>query len=172
MSSCPNSLDRQQKAVDPGLRQKLASFHALKSSATQPKHFNDSLLSNKGFRNPHIYDKLVAFVDIDESASGAETSAWSFPQRLHTEPLAESLSKAQSSYVTSQRGKRHSIVFERSSSCSRLDAPPRSDSNRSINHGRSNVHRAFRQAQDVKEHARQARRPQSRPKTQAGAHDA
>lgn len=50
------------------LQTKLAHYHALKSS-TPPIHFNTSLFSNRSFRNPHIYDKLVAYIGIDERAS-------------------------------------------------------------------------------------------------------
>lgn len=55
--------------ADATLHAKLASFHALKS-ASPPTHFNASLLSNRSFRNPQIYDKLVAYVGIDERMSG------------------------------------------------------------------------------------------------------
>ena len=47
---------------------KLSKFHELKRS-TNPTHFNDSLMSNRAFRNPHLYAKLVSFVDVDEYAS-------------------------------------------------------------------------------------------------------
>ncbi|KDN50803.1 HCNGP-domain-containing protein [Tilletiaria anomala UBC 951] len=51
---------------DPGLQAKLAEFHRLK---TQGTHFNTSLASNRAFRNPHIYAKLVSFVQLDECGS-------------------------------------------------------------------------------------------------------
>ena len=47
---------------------KLAKFHDLKR-APNPTHFNDSLMSNRAFRNPHLYAKLVSFVDVDECAT-------------------------------------------------------------------------------------------------------
>ena len=45
---------------------KLLKFHELKASGT---HFNVSLARNRQLRNPHIYAKLVKWVDVDEGAS-------------------------------------------------------------------------------------------------------
>ncbi|PWN23095.1 hypothetical protein BCV69DRAFT_280708 [Microstroma glucosiphilum] len=59
----------QEHLVSPALKARLAQFHELKG-AERPTHFNASLLSNRSFRNPSIYDKLVAFVGVDERASG------------------------------------------------------------------------------------------------------
>lgn len=67
----PDPGDSQEHLVDPLLKAKLAHFHDLKSR-DPPTHFNESLLGNRSFRNPHIYDKLVAFVGIDERAWGRE----------------------------------------------------------------------------------------------------
>jgi hypothetical protein len=53
---------------------KLAHFHDLKR--TQNKHFNTSLMSNKSFRNPHLYAKLVEFVDVDESGTNYPRDVW------------------------------------------------------------------------------------------------
>ncbi|PWZ02580.1 hypothetical protein BCV70DRAFT_196826 [Testicularia cyperi] len=53
-------------SCDPALEAKLARFHELKMQGT---HFNESLMSNRSFNNPHIYSKLVDFVDIDETRS-------------------------------------------------------------------------------------------------------
>lgn len=47
---------------------KFAQFFELKHG-DPPKHFNDSLMSNRSFRNPHLYAKLVEFVDVDETCS-------------------------------------------------------------------------------------------------------
>jgi hypothetical protein len=55
---------------------KLAQFHALKKDPQQPKHFNDSLMSNRSFRNPHLYAKLVEFVDVDERATNFPKEIW------------------------------------------------------------------------------------------------
>ncbi|PWN51846.1 hypothetical protein IE53DRAFT_33605 [Violaceomyces palustris] len=51
---------------DKNLEEKLAKFHALKKQGT---HFNTSLSRNQAFKNPHIYAKLVEFVEIDEKGS-------------------------------------------------------------------------------------------------------
>ncbi|KAI0066992.1 HCNGP-domain-containing protein [Artomyces pyxidatus] len=61
---------------DPAIETKLAHFHALKRDPTQPKHFNDSLMSNRSFRNPHLYAKLVEFVDVDERATNFPKEIW------------------------------------------------------------------------------------------------
>lgn len=55
---------------------KLAQFHALKRDQQNPKHFNDSLMSNRSFRNPHLYTKLVEFVDVDERATNFPKEVW------------------------------------------------------------------------------------------------
>jgi len=55
---------------------KLAQFHALKRDPHQPKHFNDSLMSNRSFRNPHLYAKLVEFVDVDERTTNFPKEIW------------------------------------------------------------------------------------------------
>ncbi|KAG6900065.1 hypothetical protein C0995_004387 [Termitomyces sp. Mi166 len=68
----PASLD----PPDPAISTKLAQFHALKTHATNPKHFNDSLMSNRSFRNPHLYAKLVEFVDVDERVTNFERGVW------------------------------------------------------------------------------------------------
>lgn len=51
------------------MQSKLAQFHILKSNPDDPKHFNDSLMGSQAFRNPHLYARLVEFVDVDERAS-------------------------------------------------------------------------------------------------------
>jgi hypothetical protein len=58
------------------LQAKLAQFHTLKKDPHQPKHFNDSLMSNRSFRNPHLYAKLVEFVDVDERATNFPKDIW------------------------------------------------------------------------------------------------
>jgi len=61
---------------DPAIEAKLAQFHTLKRDPDQPKHFNDSLMSNRSFRNPHLYAKLVEFVDVDERATNFPKEIW------------------------------------------------------------------------------------------------
>jgi len=61
---------------DPAIEAKLAQFHTLKRDPDQPKHFNDSLMSNRSFRNPHLYAKLVEFVDVDERTTNFPKEIW------------------------------------------------------------------------------------------------
>lgn len=48
---------------------KIKKFLELKNDPTAPKHFNDTLMSNRSFRNPHLYAKLVEYLDVDERTS-------------------------------------------------------------------------------------------------------
>ncbi|KAG6852662.1 hypothetical protein C0991_010116, partial [Blastosporella zonata] len=61
---------------DPAIATKLAQFSALKIDPINPKHFNDSLMSNRSFRNPHLYTKLVEFVDVDERVTNFPRDIW------------------------------------------------------------------------------------------------
>lgn len=53
---------------------KVLQFHRLKRE--QSRHFNDSLMKSKAFRNPHIYAKLVEFVDINETSTNFPKDIW------------------------------------------------------------------------------------------------
>ena len=55
---------------------KLGQFMTLKRDPDNPKHFNDSLMSNRSFRNPHLYTRLVEFVDVDERATNFPKELW------------------------------------------------------------------------------------------------
>ncbi|OCH87608.1 hypothetical protein OBBRIDRAFT_796054 [Obba rivulosa] len=61
---------------DPVIESKLVEFLRLKRDPANPKHFNDSLMSNRSFRNPHLYAKLVEFVDVDERATNFPKHIW------------------------------------------------------------------------------------------------
>ncbi|KAG6844738.1 hypothetical protein H0H87_004070 [Tephrocybe sp. NHM501043] len=61
---------------DPAIAAKLAQFNALKTDSSNPKHFNDSLMSNRSFRNPHLYAKLVEFVAVDERVTNFPRNVW------------------------------------------------------------------------------------------------
>ncbi|TCD64273.1 hypothetical protein EIP91_004312 [Steccherinum ochraceum] len=63
-------------ACDPAIQAKLAQFHQLKKDPDQPRHFNDSLMANRSFRNPHLYAKLVEFVDVDERTTNFPKDIW------------------------------------------------------------------------------------------------
>jgi hypothetical protein len=73
---------------NPAIQTKLAQFHALKRDTSNPKHFNDSLMSNRSFRNPHLYTKLVEFVDVDERSTNFPLDIWA-PNDLKPEWFAE-----------------------------------------------------------------------------------
>jgi hypothetical protein len=70
------------------LQAKLAQFNALKRDPHNPKHFNDSLMSNRSFRNPHLYAKLVEFVDVDERTTNFPLDIWN-PEDVHEEWFAD-----------------------------------------------------------------------------------
>ncbi|KAF8623197.1 hypothetical protein AX17_007518 [Amanita inopinata Kibby_2008] len=74
-----------QKPRDPAISTKLSHFHTLKRDPANPKHFNDSLMSNRSFRNPHLYTKLVEFVDIDERTTNFPRGVWD-PSELVKRP--------------------------------------------------------------------------------------
>ncbi|KAG7093927.1 hypothetical protein E1B28_007562 [Marasmius oreades] len=86
----PEPGPNEQEPCDPAIEAKLLQFYHLKhpttvpsSSATSasdpvptPRHFNDSLMSNRSFRNPHLYTKLVEFVDVDERTTNFPKEIW------------------------------------------------------------------------------------------------
>lgn len=72
------------------LQTKLAKFHTLKQDPEHPKHFNDSLMSNRSFRNPHLYAKLVEFVDVDERTTNFSKDMWD-PDDMRSEWFADSI---------------------------------------------------------------------------------
>ncbi|KAG1730843.1 HCNGP-like protein-domain-containing protein [Suillus paluster] len=98
---------------DPAIQTKLAQFHALKQDSDHPKHFNDSLMSNRSFRNPHLYAKLVEFVDVDERTTNFPKDIWD-PDDMQPEWFADSiaaLQKARSEQAASSQSKRTQINF-------------------------------------------------------------
>jgi len=94
---------------------KLAKFHELKRKG---KHFNDTLMSNKAFRNPHIYEKLVNFVDVDEKGTNFPMEIWdpfNYRPEWKAEALAEEQKRRSDAIEASQgRGKRSEISFSSS----------------------------------------------------------
>ncbi|PVF92791.1 HCNGP-domain-containing protein [Serendipita vermifera] len=109
---------------DPELQSKLERFQELKQ---QGKHFNESLMSNKAFRNPHIYAKLVEFVDINESTTNYPRLVWD-PEGMPKDWLSESIAEAQKRkyeelQASQAAGQRKRIDFVSSSSSkSRVNA--------------------------------------------------
>ncbi|KAJ3560571.1 hypothetical protein NP233_g10751 [Leucocoprinus birnbaumii] len=99
---------------DPAIKTKLAQFSALKHDPHNPKHFNDSLMSNRSFRNPHLYAKLVEFVDVDERATNFPEDIWD-PLDVQEDWFADKI-EHQATAQTSV--KRSSIAFTSSTSTS------------------------------------------------------
>jgi len=79
---------------DPVIEAKLAQFNALKRDPDNPKHFNDSLMSNRSFRNPHLYAKLVEFVDVDERTTNFPLDIWN-PEDVKDEWFADRIAERQ-----------------------------------------------------------------------------
>ncbi|KAJ7449510.1 HCNGP-domain-containing protein [Mycena latifolia] len=99
---------------DPALQTKLATFHDLKRG-TPPKHFNDSLMGSRAFRNPHLYAKLVEFVDVDERATNFPPAMWD-PTAVDPAWFADRLAEKQKARAEQQAagqapGKRSQIAF-------------------------------------------------------------
>lgn len=100
-------------ACDPTIEAKVEQFLALKRDSANPKHFNDSLMSNRSFRNPHLYAKLVEFVDVDERTTNFPTGIWD-PNDVEPEWFAEriaELQKARSEQASAAQSKRSQIAF-------------------------------------------------------------
>ncbi|KAI6029760.1 HCNGP-domain-containing protein [Pisolithus microcarpus] len=100
-------------SCDPAIEAKLAQFHALKRDPDNPKHFNDSLMSNRSFRNPHLYAKLVEFVDVDERTTNFPTHIWN-PCDVEPEWFADKIAeqqKARSEQTAAAQSRRTQIDF-------------------------------------------------------------
>ncbi|KAG8831049.1 hypothetical protein FRC17_003782 [Serendipita sp. 399] len=72
---------------DPELETKFRRFADLKG---QGKHFNESLMTNKAFKNPHLYAKLVEFVNVDENVTNHPSGVWD-PFRAREEWFSEAI---------------------------------------------------------------------------------
>ncbi|KAJ7206998.1 HCNGP-like protein-domain-containing protein [Mycena haematopus] len=99
---------------DPALQTKLAQFHALKTG-NPPKHFNDSLMGSRAFNNPHLYAKLVEFVDVDERTTNFPPALWD-PTAVDASWYADALAELQKTRAEQQAagqaaGKRSQIAF-------------------------------------------------------------
>jgi len=100
---------------DPEITAKLAQFHTLKRDTTNPKHFNDSLMANRSFRNPHLYTKLVEFVDVDERTTNFPKSIWDpndVKEEWHADRIAEYQKQRSEQQSSAQSaGKRTQLEF-------------------------------------------------------------
>ncbi|KAH9936983.1 HCNGP-like protein-domain-containing protein [Fomitopsis serialis] len=116
---------------DPALEAKLTQFMSLKRNLSDPIHFNDSLMSNRSFRNPHLYTRLVEFVDVDERATNFPKELWD-PTDVQDEWYADRIAEAQkvrSEQQAAQDGsfKRLKIDFASASRRPTAAAPQRAE---------------------------------------------
>ncbi|KAI0367719.1 HCNGP-domain-containing protein [Pilatotrama ljubarskyi] len=100
---------------DEAIKAKITSFLALKHDPHNPRHFNDSLMSNRAFRNPHLYAKLVEFVDVDERTTNFPKHIWD-PTDVKDEWYADRIAEAQkarseATAATQSSSKRSHIDF-------------------------------------------------------------
>ncbi|SNX81762.1 uncharacterized protein MEPE_00467 [Melanopsichium pennsylvanicum] len=100
--------------VDPKIHANVERFHKLKAEGV---HFNQVLMANRSFRNPHVYSQLVDFLDIDETRSnfscvdiGRAKEGWRKVFPLSEEALMDGdpiriLEKQQQEYQDQQKQK-------------------------------------------------------------------
>lgn len=62
----PHQSDQAPIQVNPTVQANVERYHQLKH---QGLHFNQVLLQNRSFKNPHVYSHLVDLLDIDETRS-------------------------------------------------------------------------------------------------------
>ncbi|KAK0473714.1 HCNGP-like protein-domain-containing protein [Armillaria novae-zelandiae] len=110
-------------SCDPAIETKLAQFHALKDDSSNPKHFNDSLMSNRSFRNPHLYAKLVEFVDVDERITNFPKDVWD-PNDLDEEWFADRIAEKQKARSEQQSSSKRSQIDFTSSNKTKVKEPP------------------------------------------------
>uniref|UniRef100_A0A8H7XZC9 Uncharacterized protein n=1 Tax=Psilocybe cubensis TaxID=181762 RepID=A0A8H7XZC9_PSICU len=109
---------------EPALQTQFTRFSSLKTDPKNPKHYNDSLMSNRSFRNPHLYTQLVDWVDVDERTTNFPKDIWD-PNDVKPEWFASQIADAQKERSEKQAaaqapGKRSHIEF----SSSKDKAPP------------------------------------------------
>ncbi|KAL9940364.1 hypothetical protein V8E36_001069 [Tilletia maclaganii] len=154
-----------KEGADPELQKRLDNFHVLKLAGT---HFNSSLMQSQSFHNPHIYAKLVAFVDIEETGSNYNTmtrpGAWNphHPDVLRdgdARILAEVQKRiAEEKQAAQAPGKRTSIAFASSSSSKASKHASHQDRNRDGRQDRVRDRDRDRDANGPREAKRAARR--------------
>lgn len=92
----------------------------LKRDPANPKHFNDSLMSNRSFRNPHLYAQLVEFVDVDERTTNFPESLWN-PNDMQDDWYADRIGVCHCIYLRSL------VIYVVGSHCTHhlsFDRPP------------------------------------------------
>ncbi|CAG8483840.1 8423_t:CDS:2 [Ambispora leptoticha] len=78
---------------DQNVQTKIEHFLQLKEQGVL---FNENLLKSKAFRNPHIYSKLVEFIELDEIGSNFPKDVfdpYGFPREMYADKLAETQRK-------------------------------------------------------------------------------
>ncbi|KAF9071596.1 HCNGP-like protein-domain-containing protein, partial [Rhodocollybia butyracea] len=90
----PPAVTPEESMCDPAVEAKLNQFLQLKSLPV-PKHFNDTLMSNRSFRNPHLYAQMVEFIDIDERSTNFPKQIWDPDQVRYGEWNAEKIATYQ-----------------------------------------------------------------------------
>ncbi|RPD53149.1 HCNGP-domain-containing protein [Lentinus tigrinus ALCF2SS1-6] len=107
---------------DESIKAKISTFLALKRDPQNPRHFNDSLMANRAFRNPHLYAKLVEFVDVDERTTNFPKDMWDpldVKEEWYADRIAEAQkAKSEATSAAQQSSKRARIDFASSSSSS------------------------------------------------------
>lgn len=79
---------------NPTVQANLERYHELKKKGV---HFNENLMRNRSFKNPHVYSQLVEFLGIDETRSNlscldtgrGETGSWRAVLPLSEQELIE-----------------------------------------------------------------------------------
>ncbi|CDO76929.1 hypothetical protein BN946_scf185006.g11 [Trametes cinnabarina] len=114
---------------DEAIKAKITQFLALKRDPHNPRHFNDSLMSNRAFRNPHLYAKLVEFVDVDERTTNFPKHIWD-PMDVKEEWYADRIAEEQkarseATAAAQSSSKRSHIDFASSSKSTTSSHNPR-----------------------------------------------
>ncbi|TFK85474.1 HCNGP-domain-containing protein [Polyporus arcularius HHB13444] len=110
---------------DESIEAKITTFLKLKRDPQNPRHFNDSLMANRAFRNPHLYAKLVEFVDVDERTTNFPKDMWDpldVKEEWYADRIAEAQkAKSEAASAAQQPNKRARIDFASASSTSSAD---------------------------------------------------
>ncbi|KAJ9076435.1 SAP30-binding protein [Entomophthora muscae] len=98
--------------INPELQAKVAGLQAILERGIQ---FNQRLRANQSFRNPHIYDKLVEFLDLDEFGTNFPKSWYdpsAFPSAIRGSRLTEAQKAAAKAKAAAQAtNPRSNITF-------------------------------------------------------------
>ncbi|KAF9208782.1 hypothetical protein BGZ49_007532 [Haplosporangium sp. Z 27] len=102
-----------ESEVNPDVQAKMEQFHHVK--VTRGIHFNQSLMKNKNFRNPHIYASLVEFVALNEIGSNFEKTEFfdfeGYGPESYATGIAESQKQASEKLAQQQTMARSQLQF-------------------------------------------------------------